>query len=284
MAIYNLSNLVSPNEAAKLMEYSEGTVKNKCANGELLCTKVGKQWILDRTYLKELRKVEFWTDYDGTTHSINVDEIDTYVLPEADPETYFKLNMLDLHDKFGEPKDIDLEDFKISDVDWDRAIFEPSEYIEENIYVLKSEYTNEFAKENGYKNLDEIYPEEYRAFTYYDDMLTLHYLWESDMESVIAASITKRLVTLDEYKSKDAYVTGGMGEHQDVFRIVIEDNEQVSDQFVVINMSDWSGQYPTVKFKGNLAEIMEYREELNDRLCRASETSDEEFENQLMDL
>jgi len=50
---HELSNLIGVEDAAKILGLSPGTVKNKCAAGELPAVKIGKTWILDRTKLKQ---------------------------------------------------------------------------------------------------------------------------------------------------------------------------------------------------------------------------------------
>lgn len=49
-----LENIIGVEEAAKLLGYSPGTVKNKCAAGELPARKVGKTWLFDKDELKRM--------------------------------------------------------------------------------------------------------------------------------------------------------------------------------------------------------------------------------------
>jgi len=48
---HRLSNIVGVEEAAKILGLSPGTVKNKCAAGELPAKKIGKTWVLDKTMI-----------------------------------------------------------------------------------------------------------------------------------------------------------------------------------------------------------------------------------------
>jgi len=48
---HRLSNLIGVEEAAKILGLSPGTVKNKCAAGELPAVKIGKTWVMDKTLL-----------------------------------------------------------------------------------------------------------------------------------------------------------------------------------------------------------------------------------------
>ncbi|WP_240520139.1 MULTISPECIES: helix-turn-helix domain-containing protein [unclassified Bacillus (in: firmicutes)] len=48
----SLDNIIGVEEAAKILGLSPGTVKNKCAAGELPAKKIGKTWIIDKTLLK----------------------------------------------------------------------------------------------------------------------------------------------------------------------------------------------------------------------------------------
>ena len=49
----SLENIIGVNEAAEILNLSPGTVKNKCASGELPAKNVGKTWIMDKTMLEE---------------------------------------------------------------------------------------------------------------------------------------------------------------------------------------------------------------------------------------
>ena len=53
---HQLSNLIGVEEAAKILGLSPGTVKNKCAAGELPAVKIGKTWVMDKTMITDLRK------------------------------------------------------------------------------------------------------------------------------------------------------------------------------------------------------------------------------------
>ncbi|PFY57610.1 helix-turn-helix domain-containing protein [Bacillus pseudomycoides] len=46
-----LDHIIGVEEAAEILGLSPGTVKNKCAAGELLAKKIGKTWILDKNIL-----------------------------------------------------------------------------------------------------------------------------------------------------------------------------------------------------------------------------------------
>ncbi|MEK4178578.1 type I-C CRISPR-associated protein Cas8c/Csd1 [Aeribacillus sp. FSL K6-1121] len=48
---HRLSNLIGVEEAAKILGLSPGTIKNKCAAGELPAVKIGKTWVMDKTLL-----------------------------------------------------------------------------------------------------------------------------------------------------------------------------------------------------------------------------------------
>ncbi|ONK21248.1 hypothetical protein BLX87_23240 [Bacillus sp. VT-16-64] len=44
-------NVVGVEEAAKILGLSPGTVKNKCAKGEIPAKKIGMSWVIDKTKL-----------------------------------------------------------------------------------------------------------------------------------------------------------------------------------------------------------------------------------------
>jgi excisionase family DNA binding protein len=46
-----LNNVIGVEEAATILGLSPGTVKNKCAAGELPAKKIGKTWVLDKNRL-----------------------------------------------------------------------------------------------------------------------------------------------------------------------------------------------------------------------------------------
>lgn len=48
---HSLNSVIGVEEAAKILGLSPGTVKNKCAAGELPAKKIGKTWVLDKTKL-----------------------------------------------------------------------------------------------------------------------------------------------------------------------------------------------------------------------------------------
>lgn len=47
-----MRNVIGVDKASEILGLSPGTVKNKCANGQIPAKKIGKQWIIDRTTLK----------------------------------------------------------------------------------------------------------------------------------------------------------------------------------------------------------------------------------------
>jgi len=49
-----LDNIIGVEDAAKILNLSPGTVKNKCAANELPAKKIGKTWLLDKTKLMEV--------------------------------------------------------------------------------------------------------------------------------------------------------------------------------------------------------------------------------------
>jgi excisionase family DNA binding protein len=70
-----LDNIIGVEEAAAILGLSPGTVKNKCAAGELPAKKIGKTWIIDKTQLEEEKKMKTvnYTKMNGQR----------YVLPEG---------------------------------------------------------------------------------------------------------------------------------------------------------------------------------------------------------
>ena len=53
-----LDNIIGVDEAAKILNLSPGTIKNKCAAGKILAKKIGKTWVLDRNEVMKLKIVD----------------------------------------------------------------------------------------------------------------------------------------------------------------------------------------------------------------------------------
>lgn len=54
----SLDDIIGVGEAAEILELTPGTIKNKCASGQLECKKIGNTWILDKTNLGEETKMK----------------------------------------------------------------------------------------------------------------------------------------------------------------------------------------------------------------------------------
>ncbi|MGD7007635.1 helix-turn-helix domain-containing protein [Metabacillus sp. 84] len=54
-----LDNIIGVEEAAKILNISPGTVKNKCAAGDLPAKKIGKTWIMDKNQLEEWKMSKY---------------------------------------------------------------------------------------------------------------------------------------------------------------------------------------------------------------------------------
>lgn len=53
-----LENIIGVEEAARILSLSPGTIKNMCADRKLICKKIGKTWILDKTNLEVNKMVK----------------------------------------------------------------------------------------------------------------------------------------------------------------------------------------------------------------------------------
>ncbi len=67
----SLDNIIGVEEAAEILGLSPGTVKNKCAAGDLAAKKIGKTWVLDKTKLeaKKMEKLNY-TKMDGKRYKL----------------------------------------------------------------------------------------------------------------------------------------------------------------------------------------------------------------------
>lgn len=49
----DLNNIIGVDEAAEILGFSPGTVKNKCAAGDIPAKKIGKTWVIDKTKIEQ---------------------------------------------------------------------------------------------------------------------------------------------------------------------------------------------------------------------------------------
>ena len=273
MTKHELHRMVSPKEVSKILDYSEGTIKNKCASGELLCAKVGRQWVLDRNYLEKTRKVEVWESWklflsheDDTTDGglfILSDEVFECVLPVINKELYFKINYEELKENYGDEVDIDDgEVFSIDHVDWEK---ESVEYdLDDEDYIALSDFTDEYAKSNGYYTLSEFDYLIQRVWQYLDSRMNYKSVYSEQMENMPTYIITDDGVSLDEWNGHN-FETGGTGLHQHAYKILKHDDEILDeDIFMIVETSDWRGANATVKGIYSLEGTLEYISELHE--------------------
>lgn len=102
-----LNNIIGVDEAAKILKYSTGYVKNLCAKERIEAKKIGKTWVLDKTNLevKEMAKIFYEDILVGeiiTNRSMTVDE--ALNLIDFDEEQFIQAQGFD---------GIDYNDFKL---------------------------------------------------------------------------------------------------------------------------------------------------------------------------
>lgn len=47
----SLDNMIGVEEAAELLGFKPGTIKNMCANGKIKAKKIGNTWVIDKTQI-----------------------------------------------------------------------------------------------------------------------------------------------------------------------------------------------------------------------------------------
>lgn len=265
------SKVLTPSQIAerKLLDYTEGTIKNKCAKGELLCHKVGKQWILDTTYLKDTRKVEVWQRHEDSSWGDSIgmfiphNEIKEYVMLEVDKKNYLKINFDELENEDFYDENGQLLDEKelLEIIDW-YDIEEQYTYTEN--YIEKEDFTVEYAIENGFIPPSETAPT-YKGYNYWDSGLNLVSLFEEEM------ALTQEYIISDEYVDLDLWngsnhQTNSTGIHQVVYRILKVNGDFSKDlQFMIVEFSDWQGAQPHVVLVGDLDDVLAHIDELGER-------------------
>lgn len=270
----NFKNLISTKEAALFLNLKEGTVKNKCASGELFCKKIGKQWVLDKTYLKTLKLIEVWVPFGKEKgFMIPIDEIGLFVIPQINPVVYFEIHK----DRLADVYFMDTEEITIDDVDWEREQNHLYETFEDSVVNIE-DFTEEYANSMGYHMLTEN-DEIYKAYSYYDEGANLVRIWKQDMELTYEFRITEDSVCLDEWDGHN-WRTGKNGYHEYVHRIIIN-NDLEDAEYLVIRYSNWQGeQTKVIAWELSLEEVIDYIRNIEDGLERDLE----DYKKYIMEL
>lgn len=220
-----------------------------------------------------MTKVEVWKSW-GLPYSVENDttdcglfilseEVSECVLPVINKELYFKINYEELKENYGDEVDIDDgEVFSIEHVNWEK---ESVEYdLDDDDYIVLSEFTDEYAKSHGYYTLSEFDYLIQRVWHYLDIGMNYKSVYSEQMENTATYTITDNCISLDEWNGRN-FQTGGTGLHQNVYKI-LKDNDEILDEdiFMIVETSDWRGANATVKGIYSLEDTLEYISELHD--------------------
>lgn len=85
-----LDNIIGVEEASEILNLSPGTIKNKCASGELPSKKIGKTWVLDKKILEvwKMKKYNKLNACNSTIIEVEGVELRTTQDPYSNGDTY----------------------------------------------------------------------------------------------------------------------------------------------------------------------------------------------------
>lgn len=249
------NTLITTTEAAQILKLAEGTIKNKCATGELLAKKVGKQWILDERYLLPTRKAAVWTAPTGAAYLIDGASLNEYIIPKIERKSYFELNLPYFKAKLG--NEITFEEI---DEDFWKEFEREFEMNLENA-VLLEDFTKEYASEEGFYPIEDKSEADillacpvFNGSTY-----SYMYMWAHDMESIeVGLLISDYSVPVVHYDSK--YTT-----YLRVCRVLASKEEFISDRFIVIQEKNMTHSKRLVVYVGTFKEVVDYIALLEDK-------------------
>ena len=66
----SLDNIIGVGKAAEILGNTPGTIKNKCASGQLNCKKIGNTWVLDKTNLEEELQMGRTVQYETENYTV----------------------------------------------------------------------------------------------------------------------------------------------------------------------------------------------------------------------
>lgn len=253
MLNHTLRNMLTPTDVALQLNYREGTVKNKCAHDEFLCKKIGKQWILDSSYLKPTKPIELWEGYNGVIYYIDpIKEIKNSFLPIINRPVYFAKNKEFLIKKYGKEHG----SITLDDVPWS--------LIQQDVdFVFEGWFTDDYANQHGYLTMQEYEYSYFRSWVFAKEGVRSTVLHDSNMRSIHRHVISKAFVSLDGWSGKE-HMTRHVGLRQEAYRVLKSDGEFDMDKFIVVEWSDIEWNAPIIKFEGTLDEAVQYIATLND--------------------
>lgn len=260
-----LKYVIGVDEAAEILGLKAGTVKNKCALGELPAKKIGNTWVLDKIKLLEGMQVrkELWKTYDFV-YLVNASDIKEGIYL-GENIIFHNIDFLDIdvvnrrYKEYAEENDIsgNLDDLET--------------FFEDVFGIVKvdADYGDELYTDDVNKLVFDV---ENQEFFYTDDGLNVSYFewwdghnWqrvidhELEVEYRVSLLLNNNSVSLDEWDGSN-FQTGGVGYHERVYRILEIDGEKVEDQFLLEKTSQWQGEHAT----GEILTLDDVEEHLKD--------------------
>ncbi|PEK34098.1 hypothetical protein [Bacillus pseudomycoides] len=107
------------------------------------------------------------------------------------------------------------------------------------------------------------YCDELKIYRYHDGSNWQVVELREDMSETVL-EVTEDYVNLDEWDGRN-HTTGGIGEHQYIFKVIIEDGEEAEDTFLLKSWSQWQGSHPTGQLFDSIEAVKDHIEELGDR-------------------
>ena len=221
--------------------------------------------------LKKTSKMELWTGYlDSILFVLEGETLDC-IIPKINPSLYFELNYEDLKEKYA--KD---DTFTIDNVDWNEEGFSEDmidgvDWNEEgcppdmtDYFELLSDFTDEYARSNGYYTFSEHEYTIYRAFDFLIAGSKLIRVFENQMNTSLSYIITDSYVSLEASNGYNVE-TGNIGLHRHVHKIT-KQGEEILDEplFMIVEKSVGIGAPPRVVGIFCLASTLMYISELHE--------------------
>lgn len=249
-----LDKVIGVEEASKIIGYAAGTIKNMCAEGKIVSKKIGKTWVIDYEKLKEdfLTTKVLWAVGEG--------EPFTYFIDPADIQEKILLGNYAIAIENVDPRFINLKEIKEK----------LEKYEEENENFCKDELGDleEFFASLGFENAEAHFTDYYGDIEhvliydtdsneFYDQaegyQVKIYEWWDGrnfqivdEEETVWTAEVvlSREYVDLDEWDGRN-FQTGGVGFHEEIYKIIEKDGERVEGEYLLVKTSQWQGNHAT---------------------------------------
>ena len=121
--------------------------------------------------------------------------------------------------------------------------------------IWNGNYENILIDPEDVQVLNEV--EEEKIYRYWDGSNWKTVLCQDETEIVISDSY----VNLDEWDGRN-FVTGGVGQHERIFKVYEVDGEKVADTFMVLYSTQWQGYHNSAEVL-HIDELKEHLKEID---------------------